>query len=189
MIIILLAVLLFGPARAAVTAVDLGAPKPSEPYWFKVYSTAPYKEFWTGELTVKNLEKDLPKAVAAIEKGGGKLTQPLANFVSSTTDKSQQMTFTLSLKNAKSLLKPLRKLGALADPAVRPTGAPIPMDEIGAKIDVLLKEKTEHAAELAAVPAAAAAEEEILEHLLMVEEVARRTDTEVSFNLLVKQKQ
>jgi len=46
----------------------------------------------------------------------------------------------------------------------------------------------EHAAELAKVPAAAAAEEEILEHLLMVEEVGARVVTEARFNLTVRQK-
>jgi hypothetical protein len=51
-----------------------------------------------------------------------------------------------------------------------------------------LKEKSEHGVDLARVPAAAAAEEEILEHLLMVEEVAQRAETEIRFNLLLRQK-
>ena len=87
-----------------------------------------------------------------------------------------------------SHLKSLRALGEMADPAVRPMGVPIPIDEVRAKIAVMMKEKTDRAAELARVPAAAAAEEEILEHLLMVEELTQRSVVEVRFNLLVRQK-
>lgn len=168
------------PAGAAAVA--------GEPYWFKTYSTAPYKEFWTGELVVKDLAKDLPKALAAVEKEGGALTQPLSTFASSKADHVQQLSFTLPGKGAKKLLNDLRRLGTLDQPAVRAAGAPIPLAEVEAKIDVIMKEKTGHAAELAKVPAAAAAQEEILEHLLLVEEVAKRADSEVRFNLQVSQR-
>ena len=188
-IFLLLLVLAFPlQVRAAAPAPGSGLPGAGQPYWLKIYSTAPYKEEWTGELDVADLERDLPKAVEKIEKGGGKLVQPLSYFASSRTDRTQQMSFTLSLENAKALLKSLRALGEIAPPAVRPVGAPIPLDEVRRKIDVLMKEKTGRAAALAQVPAAAAAAEEILEHLLMVEDVAGRVETEVRFNLLVKQK-
>jgi hypothetical protein len=52
----------------------------------------------------------------------------------------------------------------------------------------MMKEKSEHGTDLARVPAAAAAEEEILEHLLMVEELASRVVVEVRFNLTVRLK-
>jgi len=185
MIATFLAVLLSPPSSAAPAAP---APRPGEAYWFKTYSTAPYKEFWTAELVVKDFARGLPKALTAIEKAGGKLTQPIGNFASSKKDESQQLSFTIPRAGAKSLLKPLRKLGDMADPGVRFTGAPIPLPEIEAKIDVLMKEKTDHAAELAKVPGSAAAAEEILEHLLMVEEVAKRVDAEVLFDLQVRRK-
>lgn len=173
---------------AAAPVPSSAPPRPGEPYWFKTYSTAPYKEFWTAELTVKDFPRDLPKALGAIEKAGGKLTQPIGNFAASRKDEVQQLSFTLPLKSAKELLKPLRRLGELAEPHVRAAGAPIPLAEVKTKIDLLMKEKTAHAAELAKTPATSAAAEEILEHLLLVEEVARHTDTEVLFDLQVRRK-
>jgi hypothetical protein len=193
-------VLLAASASAApqlVPATATPAPSPAPqlegahsggPYWFKTYSTAPYKEIWSGDLSLRNFERDLPKAVAAIQGNGGVLTQPLANFVSSRKDKTQQIVFTVPRKSAEALLKSLRALGDLPNPKVQTTGVPIPLDEVRAKITVMMKEKTDRAAELARVPAAAAAEEEILEHLLMVEEVAAHAVVEVRFDMTVRQK-
>lgn len=158
------------------------------PYWFKTYSTAPYLEIWTGALALKDFSKDVPNVVKAIEANGGALTQPIGNFVANSKDKTQQLTFSLPKEHAPALLKALRKLGDMPDPMVRIMGAPIPLEEVRSKIAVMMKEKTDHAAELAKVPAAAAAEEEILEHLLMVEEVGARASTQVRFNLNVSQK-
>jgi len=183
------------PQLAPATATPAPSPAPQlegahsgAPYWFKTYSTAPYKEIWTGDLALINFERDLPKAVAAIEGNGGVLTQPLANFVSSRKDKTQQIVFSFPRKNAAALLKSLRTLGDLPDPKVQAVGAPIPLDEVRAKIAVMMKEKTDRSAELARVPAAAAAEEEILEHLLMVEEIASHVVVEVRFDMTVRQK-
>ncbi len=193
-------VLLAASASAAPQlepAVNEPAPAPApqlqgahtgSPYWFKSYSTAPYREIWTGDLALKNFGRDLPKVVKAIEANGGVLTQTLKDFVSSRKDQSQQLSFSLPRDNAKALLKSLRKLGDIPDPRVGAQGVPIPLDEVRAKIAVMMKEKSERGADLARVPAAAAAEEEILEHLLMVEEVASRVGVEVRFNLTVRQK-
>ena len=164
------------------------APMTGAAYWFKTYSTAPYKEAWNGELAATKFSRDLPKILAAIKANGGELTQPLATFVSSRKDQTQQLSFTFPLKNAKGLVKALRGFGDMADPTVRATGVPIPLDEVRAKIAVMMKEKTDHGAELAKVPAAAAAEDEILEHLLTVEEVGARTVAEGRFDLSVRQK-
>lgn len=176
--------------KALLLAAALAAPALAggQPYWFKFYSTAPYAEIWTGDLVMNDVTIGLPKLVAAIEKSGGKLDQPLKNFVSSATDHSQQLTFSIPQKKAKDAVKAMRKLGTMADPAVRPLGEPIPVEEVRAKIAAIMKEKTDRAAELAKVPAAAAAQEEILEHLQLVEEVAARAQTEVRFNLQVTQK-
>jgi hypothetical protein len=187
------------PATASVTSTTTFGPGPAaappgpaanvgQPYWFKTYSTAPYREIWTGELAMKNFARDLPDVVAAIEGGGGVLTEPLGTFVSSRKDQSQQIVFTVPQQKAKSLVQALRGFGDMPSPAVRAMGAPIPLDEIRAKIAVMMKEKTERGAELAKVPAAAAAEEEILEHLLMAEEVGARAVVEARFNLTVRQK-
>jgi hypothetical protein len=194
------AVVLAASASAApqlVPAINEPAPAPAPqlqgahtgtPYWFKTYSTAPYKEIWTGELALNDFANDLPKVVKAIEANGGALTQPLANFVSSRKDQTQQIVFSVPRDRANALLKSLRALGDMPEPKAQTVGVPIPLDEVRAKIDVMMKEKTQHAAELARVPAAAAAEEEILEHLLMVEEVGARFVVEVRFDLSVRQK-
>ncbi|HXS99565.1 MAG TPA: hypothetical protein VN915_02720 [Elusimicrobiota bacterium] len=158
------------------------------PYWFKTYSTAPYLEIWTGALALKNFSKDVPSVVKAVEAHGGALTQPIGNFVANSKDQTQQLTFSLPKDHAADLLKDLRKLGDMPDPMIRTMGAPIPLAEVRSKIAVMMKEKTDHAAELAKVPAAAGAEEEILEHLLMVEEVGARASAQVRFNLSVSQK-
>lgn len=176
------------PATNAPAPAQAEGARTGNPYWFKVYSTAPYKEIWTGDLALKDFGRDLPKVVKAIEADGGALTQPLGNLVSSKKDQTQQLTFSLPRDRAKALLKALRKLGDMPEPAVRTTGAPIPLDEVRAKIAVMMKEKSERGAELARVPAAAAAEEEILEHLLMVEELGARVVVEARFNLTVSQK-
>jgi hypothetical protein len=194
-------VLLLAASAAALPqlepAVNEPAPAPAPqlqgahtggPYWFKSYSTAPYKEIWSGELAVKDFAGDLPKVVKAIEANGGKLTEPLKDFVSSRKDQSQQLSFSLPRDNAKALLKSLRQFGEMADPRVGTQGVPIPLEEVRAKIAVMMKEKSEHGTDLARVPAAAAAEEEILEHLLMVEELASRVVVEVRFNLTVRLK-
>ena len=186
-IFILIAALCAPLSAATVPSFDV-APRSGEPYWFKTYSTAPYKEIWSAELTVKNLDAGLPKVVEAIQKSGGVLDQPPSNSASSATEHTQQLILSIPGKSSKGLVKALRKLGTMFDPMIRPQGAPIPVGEIRSKIDAIMKEKSEHAAELAKVPAAAAAEEEILEHLLLVAEVADRTDTQIRVNLLVKQK-
>lgn len=181
---LLLAAVLCGLSAAAAPGLA-GAPRPGAPYWFKTYSTSPYREFWTGELALKDFSSGLPKALALIAENGGSLTQPWSSFASSRTPRTQQLSFTLPRRNARALTKALRRLGRIADPAVSPAGEDIPFDEVRAKIDAIMKEKNERSAALAQVPVAAAAEEEILEHLLMVEELARRTDVPVLFNLQV----
>lgn len=157
----------------------------AKPYWLKTYSLAPYRETWSGELAVKELDAILPKVVAAIEKGGGRLTQPLANFAGADTE--QQLSLTVPLKRAKSLLAALRKLGKAADPAVRPYGAIIPFEEVREKLARLTKEKSANQAALAQTPAAAEALDEMIEHLANVEAVARSTDGEVLWNITVKE--
>ncbi|MCR4294112.1 MAG: hypothetical protein NUW21_01155, partial [Elusimicrobia bacterium] len=82
----------------AVTAAAAPAPR-AKPYWLKTYSQTPYRETWRGELSVKTLSVAMPKAVAAVEKGGGRLVQPLANFVGSATE--QQLSLIVPLKRSK----------------------------------------------------------------------------------------
>jgi hypothetical protein len=173
-------------ALLLLASVAAAAPAPRvRPYWMKTYSLAPYRETWSGELAVKKLDASLPKLVAAVEKGGGRLTQPLANFVGSPTE--QQISWTVPQKKSKALLAAVRKLGKLPDPAVRPNGAAIPLDEVREKLARLTKEKTENQVALAQTPAAAEAVDEMIEHLANVEAVGRSTDGEVLWNLTVKE--
>ncbi len=183
MTIVLLAAFLASSAPSAATPAARAGN-----YWFKTYSTAPFKEFWSAELSVTDFALSMPKVLTAIERAGGKLTQPLRNFASSSKDGFQQLSFALPRAGAKSLLKTLRRLGEMPDPVVRPASAPIPVDEVKAKIALLMKERSEHPEALAKVPATSAAAEEILEHLLMVDSVAGHAGAEVLFDLQVKRK-
>jgi len=162
------------------------APAPhARPYWLKTYSLAPYRETWSGELAVKKLDAALPKIVSAIEKGGGRLTQPLVNFAGSATE--QQLSLTVPYKKSKALLAALRKLGKAGDPAVRRNAEMVPLDEVRAKLARLTSEKNEKWGALAQTPAAAEAVDEMIEHLANVEAVARSTDGEVLWNITVKE--
>lgn len=162
------------------------APAPhARPYWLKIYSLAPYRETWSGEISVKALSAAMPKIVAAVEKGGGRFTQPLANFAGSKTE--QQISLTVPYKKSKALLGALRKIGKAGDPAVRPSGEMIPLDEVRAKLARLTSEKNEKWGALAQTPAAAEAVDEMIEHLANVEAVARSTDGEVLWNITVKE--
>lgn len=146
---------------------------------------SPYHETWSGALEVKNLEASLPKIAAAVEKAGGRLTQPLKHFAGSPTE--QQLSLTIPRKKSKALLVALRKLGKAEEPAVRPNGELIPLEEVREKLAVLRKEKEEKWGALAQTPAAAEAVDEMIEHLAGVEAVASSTDGEVLWNLTVKE--
>ena len=152
----------------------------------RIYSPSPYNETWNAELSVKDLERALPKVLKAIEKEKGRLTQSLESFPASKIDRSQQLSAAIPKKGAAALLKRMRKLGEMRDPLTRPLGTPIPLEEVRAKIDRLMKERTEHSEVLAQVPAAAEASDEILEHLLRVEEDAVRKEILVLLNLTVR---
>lgn len=184
-----LVVLLFCAQLAAAAPARKPAPAgPGNPYWLKIYSTSPYAEIWTGDLALKDFDGGLPKALKAIEARGGTLTQPLETFVSSKKDKLQQLSFEIARGKTKELVKDLRKLGELPEPGVRPNGTPIPVKEVRAKIDLLTKEKREQAEALRMVPSVAAAVDEILAHLLLVDAVAGRVEPQVRFNLTLRQK-
>ncbi|MDP3542492.1 MAG: hypothetical protein Q8T11_08500 [Elusimicrobiota bacterium] len=170
----------------AAPSAAAAAPAPhAKPYWLKTYSQTPYRETWRGELTVKKLDEALPKVVAAVEGGGGRLVQPLENFVRSASE--QQLSLVVPLKNSKALLKALRKLGQSADPSVRPYAPPVPLDEVREKLSALKKEKEEKWGALAQTPVAAAAVDELIEHLTAVEAAARSVEPEVLWNLTVKE--
>ena len=57
-----------------------------------------------------------------------------------------------------------------------------------AKIDRLMKERVGSAADLAKLPVALEIEDEVLEHLLLVEEVARNGPVAVRVDLVVRQR-
>lgn len=160
-------------------------PARREPNWLKAYPVTPFREFWTGELTVKSLDKAIPAVVEAAEKDGASLTQGLNTYISS--EKTKQLSLSIPQKKAKDFLKLLRKHGTMADPLVQ-QGLPRPnMDELRGKIDRLIKERVDKKNALAQVPATAEASEEILEQLLNAEALAKRTQDAVLLNLTVRE--
>lgn len=172
-------------AVSAATPASAPAATHAKPYWLKTYSLAPYRESWGGDLEVKKVDEALPKIVEAIEKNGGRLTQPLKSFIASID--ARQLSFIVPLKNSKALLTALRKLGK-TDPLVRPIGAPIPLADVREKLARIGKERAENKIAFGQMPAAAEAIDEIIEHLANVEAVGRTTDGEILWNLTVKEK-
>lgn len=172
-------------APAAPDAVRDVIPARREPNWLKAYPVTPFREFWTGDLTVKSLDKSVPAIVEAAEKAGASLTQGLNTYIAS--DKTKQLSLSIPQKKAPDFLKTLRKHGTMADPQVQ-QGLPRPdMDELRGKIDRLIKERVERKSALAQVPATAEASEEILEQLLNAEALAKRTQDAVLLNLTVRE--
>lgn len=187
------ALLLLAALAAAQPPVAPTTPAPAldflparkEPNWLKAYPVTPFREFWTGNLDVKSLDKAVTEIVKAAEKAGASLTQPLNAYVSS--EKSKQLSLSIPRKKAPAFLKTLRKLGALPDPQVQ-AGLPRPDEkELRAKIDRLIKERVEKKAHLAQVPASAEAADEILEQLLNAEALLKRTQDAVLLNLTVRE--
>jgi hypothetical protein len=162
-------------------------PPPKAPYWLKEYSVAPRQESWNATLTVKSLDRDLPKVLEAISAAGGALTQEPKSFVASAANHTQQLVLVVPRGRAQALLKRWRKLGELPAPAESSPQAPVPVDEVRKKIDRLMKERVERAADLAKLPVALELEDEVLERLLLVEEVAREGGS-VRVDLLVRQR-
>jgi hypothetical protein len=175
------------PAASGAPAGN-GLPAAKAPYWLKAYSTAPVQENWSATLALKNFDADLPKVLKAISDEGGALTQDPKSFVSSRTPRGQQLILTIPKERAKGLLKAWRRLGDLPAPQTLSTGAAIPVDEVRAKIDRLMKERVERAAELAKLPVAQELEDEVLEHLLLIEEVGRDARAPVRIDLSVRQR-
>lgn len=171
------------PAATAPSAEFLPARR--EPNWLKAYPVTPFREFWTGDLQVKSLDKAVPALVAAVEKAGASLTQGLDAYISS--DKTKQLSISVPQQKAKEFIKTVRRLGVMGEPHVQ-LGLPRPnMEELRGKIDRLIKERVSKKAALAEVPAAAEASDEILEQLLNAEALAKRTEDAVLLNLTVRE--
>lgn len=172
-------------ALALLLAVSAAA-APDKPHWIKNYPMTAYRETWTSELAVKKLDEAMPKVVAAVEKNGGRLTQPLASFVAAVD--ARQIMFVLPLDQSKKALAALRKLGKAADPAVRPLGEPVDSKELRAKLDKLAKEKNDNPVAFAQIPLTAQLVDELLEHLVNADAVQRTAPSEVLWNLTVREK-
>lgn len=157
------------------------------PYWFRTYSLNPIKEHWTVEMGVKNLEKDLPRVLAAFAKEGAVMPIPLGNMVSSKSEKSQQLRYRLSLAAARKIHKRLGKLGRPGTLEMRPEAERPHMPEVLDKIERLVELKRTRQAELAKMEDASSIVDELLEHLLLVEHSQKDVGSEVLWNLTVKQ--
>lgn len=175
----------FGSEKEPVKADLITSPPVS---WLKTYSLSPYKELWSINVEVKNLEKDAPRLAKSFEKAGASLTQPLAFFPSSRTDRSRQLSFRSSLKGAQAVLKILRKTAVVKDLRQRPAAEPISLKEISGKIEKLESDRRSRAAELASMPAVSALVEELLAHLSSARSVHERKDSEVLINIALKEK-
>lgn len=158
-----------------------------EPYWFKTYSLSPIKEHWTLDIAVKNLEKDLPRVLQVFAKAGAVMPMALGNMASSKSEKSQQLSYRLSLSAAQKVHKKIIKLGRAEMLSVRPEAERPHMPEVLDKIERLMEIKRDRQAELARLPDASAIVDELLEHLLLVEHSSKDAGSEVLWSLTVRQ--
>jgi hypothetical protein len=133
---------------------DLVAPAPMD--WTRIYSLAPYREVWTLTLDVKDFDKGLPKALKVFDDAGVKLTMPLSQFPHGAEQRSQQLSYKLTEKTGRPLLKKLNKIGTAKEPKITHTGEPINLGEVDDKLSKLNADKTAHAAELALMPSISA---------------------------------
>ena len=175
-------------ALALLLAVSAAAAPPprAKPYWIKNYPMTAYRETWSSELAVKKLDDAMPKIVAAVEKDGGRLTQPLASFVAAVD--ARQIMFVLPLAKAKGTLTAFKKLGKPTEPSVRPQGTPVDSKELHAKLDKLAKEKADNPVAFAQIPLTTEVVDELIEHLSNADAVERTAPSEVLWNLTVREK-
>lgn len=178
--------LLWAPARAAGAAEPTTFIQPS--YWLKTYSLSPFKEHWTVTVAVKDLGRDLPRIRDEFSKVKAQLRQSFENYATSKAERSQQLSYRLSGPAAKTILKKLKKMGAVDQALVRPELDLPPLDEVKAKIGKLIAVKKNHAALLKRMPDVAAIVDEILEHLLFVEHLQEDDGSAVLLNITVRQK-
>lgn len=184
-----LATLLAGCALAApVSPQKTTNPSQAAVDWLRIYPMTTYREFWTLEVEVRDLKKDLPRVMQALEQRGGTLAAPLANSAGSVSEGTQQLSYRLTISQAKGALKDLRKLGTFAPPLIRPAGERLPVAEIKTKIAELSRDKQQHGSELARMPAVSALVESVLSHLVSAEAIAERVEAEVVLNLTVEEK-
>lgn len=173
---------------ASLGAAETKAPPPADkpPVWLKTYTLSPYKQIWSTQVTVRKLDKDFPKLVDAVKKNGGKPTQALENFAASP--KTRQVSFEISKAGAAKALKMIKKIGKAGEPRIGLPPETVPIDEVRGKLAVLTKAQTDHAAELAMMPAVAEATQELIERLRVVEAAQSRTESEVLWNITVEER-
>lgn len=165
---------------------DLLAEAPID--WTKTYSLAPYREFWTLEVAVKDYNKDLPKVISLLEKSGAQAVLPPAQSAHGETLKSQQLSYRLPEKSGRDFLKKLGRLGAVGAPRITHSGEPINLAEVDEKLARLSAERGAHPRELAAMPSVAALVDEMVQHLSAVKRVRESVETQVTLNITVREK-
>lgn len=174
-------------AALLLSSPALSQAKPAAPvdaYWTKSYVVPHCRETWTAELIVKDLDAGVDATVKAIETEKGRLTAGLANFVGSQS--SKQLSFSIPVGKADALVKKLKKIGAMAEPAKHPYFPPFPKDELRSKIMQLERERKDAAEALAKAPVAAQLLNETLGQLRGVEAASIEADKLIRFNLTLK---
>lgn len=174
------------PGAAEADSKDLVSPAPVD--WTRLYSLAPYREVWTLTVDVKQYEKGLPQVLKAFEDAKVKLTMPLSEFPHGAEAKSQQLSYKLTEKIGRGLVKKLQKIGTVAGPKITHTGEPVNLDEVSDKLAKLTADKSAHSTELAQMPSVSAMVDEMIQHLSAVKQVRESVDTEVLLNMTVREK-
>lgn len=180
------------PGAIAATSIDNSDPTDlfsDQPIdWTKTYSLAPYREFWTFDVDVKDYNKDLPKVIALLEKSGAQATVSPALMAHGADLKSQQLSYKIPAKQGHEFLKKLEKLGRFSAPKIIHSGEPISLPEVKEKLAKLTAERDAHPHDLALMPSIALMVDEMIQHLCAVKQVRESVDTQVMLNLTVREK-
>ncbi len=175
------------PRAAAPSTAAKWTPPRSRPYWLKTYNLTPHRVTWTVTLSLRDFDRDAGRVAALVVENGGVLAAKPSGFVSDRRAKQSQLVFSAPHARAERALKKLGALGRVSRPVVGVVGEAIPEAEVARKIDRLLKERTEHAAELRKMPQIRAAVDEILESLFRAQQAAQDDERTVRVDLLVRQ--
>jgi hypothetical protein len=174
------------PGSVEDDSKDLVSPAPVD--WTRLYSLAPYREVWTLTVDVKQYDKGLPDVLKIFDDANVKLTIPLTEFPHGAEAKSQQLSYKLTEKIGRGLLKKLQKIGAVTGPKITHAGEPVNLAEVSDKLAKLTADKSAHSTELAQMPSVSAMVDEMIQHLSAVKQVRESVDTEVLLNMTVREK-
>lgn len=109
--------------------------------WLRSYPVPEFAAHWHLDLTVKDFKKGRKRALALLEKYGGKPRLPLENIAQSEELKFQQFSFSIPARKSEELFARLKKLGRVRRAQQKPSEVVDYSVEINRKLDRLRAER------------------------------------------------